>query len=412
VKKQRELEVTVAVWGAVTFGALLASYSVFRPVRDAVILDGDPDKIPWLFTATFLAMMVVSPLWSASLARWGRRHLVPLAFHAFALCAIGFSVLVATGVEPVVVGRVFYVWASVFNLFVISVFWSLLSDLMGPELARRLYGPIAAGGTVGSIAGPALTRVLVGFVGVEGVLVGSAILLELAVLGVRQVRIAGELLEREEHREAPDKPAGGTAFDGIVQVARSPYLAALVGYVLCTAIAATFMYLEQAKITRSSFADRDLRTAFFATIDLWAAIVALLLQTVVAAKLLERFGPGIVLLVLPISQVFGISVMAFAPSVTWLVIAQVASRAATHGLTRPSRELLFTVIDRDAKYRAKNLIDTVGYRFGDLAGSWVYSGLLTGADALVAVTIPLVAIWVVLATILGIGFRRRTKESP
>ncbi len=413
MSKQRDLEITVAVWGAVTFGALLASYSVFRPVRDAIILGGDADKIPWLFTATFVAMLVVSPVWSAVLARHGRRKMVPIAFHAFALCAVAFCALIGSELEPVTVGRVFYVWASVFNLFVISVFWSLLSDLMGPGVARRLYGPIAAGGTVGSIAGPALTHTFVGSIGVPGVLAACAILLEVAVLGVHQVRKAGEVLERETgETRAPveDKPAGGGALDGILQVAKSPYLSALVGYVLCTAVAATFMYLEQAKLTKAAFSDLDSRTAFFSGIDFWTAMVALVLQTVLAARLLKRFGPGLVLAILPLVQAVGISVIAMAPSLTVLVIAQVASRAATHGLTRPSREMLFTVVDRDAKYRAKNAIDTVGYRFGDLASSWIHDGLRAigaGNIVLVIATGPLVVIWLVFATILGVGFGRR-----
>ena len=142
-------ELAVAVWGAATFGALLAAYSAFRPVRDALILDGDPDQLPWLFTATFVAVSIVSPLWGAAVAKSPRR-VVPIAFHVFAACALGFFVVIRANTAPVTVGRVFYVWSAVFNLFVVSVFWSLLADLLGPGVARKLYGPIAAGGTVGA----------------------------------------------------------------------------------------------------------------------------------------------------------------------------------------------------------------------------------------------------------------------
>ena len=412
VTKQRSSEIAVAVWGAVTFGALLASYSVFRPVRDALVLDGDPDKIPWLFTATFLAMLIVSPLWSAAIARFGRRRLVPFAFHAFALCALGFGALVAIDVEPVWVGRVFYVWSSVFNMFVVSVFWSLLADLIGPEAARRVFGPIAAGGTIGAIAGPALTRALVEVIQVEGVLVISAGLLELAVVGVYQVRRAGEAIEREAvPGDQPDAAAGGGAFDGLAQLVKSPYLAAIAGYVLCTAVAATFVYFEQVQLGRSELPDREARTAFFAGIDLWTNVVALVLQTLLAAQLLKRLGPGLVLVLLPLAQAAGITMLVLAPSLSVLVFVQVSSRALTHGLTRPSRELLFTVVDRDEKYRAKNVIDTIIYRFGDVASSWLYTGLLAlgGTVSLVFATVPIVGIWVALATVLGVGFRRRVE---
>jgi len=160
-------------WSATTFGALLASFTAFRPVRDALILDGSPDDIPWLFTATFLAALIASPLWSRLLANRPKRRVVPLAFHAFAACALAFALLVGLGVAPVGIGRAFYVWSSVFNLFVVSVFWSLLADLLGPAAAQRLYGPISAGGTLGALAGPLLTKLLFAPIDVGGILVMS-----------------------------------------------------------------------------------------------------------------------------------------------------------------------------------------------------------------------------------------------
>ena len=414
-------QLRLAIWGAIAFGAIIASFSIFRPVRDSLVLDGNPDQIPWLFTGTFLAMVIVSPLWGAMTARFGRRRLVPRSFHVFAACALVFCVLVATGLDPVTVGRVFYIWSSVFNLFVVSVLWSLFADLMGPDTARRLYGPIAAGGTVGAFVGPLLTSLLVETIGVPGVLVLSAVLLEVAVIAVARVRHHGERGEIVD-----DAPAGGSAVDGIMQVIRSRYLALIVGYVLCIAIAATFLYLELAQITSVAFprppkgapkelvnAMREARTAFFANIDVWISGVTFVLQTFVAARLLRWFGPGFVLAILPVIQACGVTLLVIEPTLTALVIVQITARSATHGLTRPGRELLFTVVDRDAKYRAKNVIDTIVYRFGDVASSWLYTAIEgTGALALAVATYPLVAIWIALAALLGVGFRRRiTKET-
>lgn len=405
-QRYRGQELAIILWGALTFAALLASYSAFRPVRDALVLDGKPDDIPWLFMATFLAAMIASPLWSRVLANRPKRRVVPIAFHVFAACALGFAGLVAAAVAPVTVGRVFYVWGSVFNIFVVSVFWSLLTDLLGPRTAKKLYGPIAAGGTIGTLVGPALTRLFVGHIGVAGVLVMSALLLEVAVLGAWQVRKAGESLDH-----APvDEPEHASALTGVRQVARSPYLLAIVGYVLLTATAATFLYLEQAGIVKASFATRLERTEFFASLDLAIAVATLVIQTVLAAPLLSLLGPGLVLCVLPLAQGVGISVLAIAPSVTALTVIMVLSRAATHGLTRPARELLFTVVDREDKYHAKNMIDIVGYRFGDLASSWLHKGLLAlgaGSTALAIAAAPIAALWIALAIALGAGFRRR-----
>ncbi|HTJ41141.1 MAG TPA: MFS transporter [Kofleriaceae bacterium] len=406
----RSTEARLVGWGAAAFALVLASYAAFRPVRDALILDGDPDQIPWLFTATFVAVAIVSPLWSALVGhRARRRALVGAALHVFAACEVLFFVLVRERVAPVTVGRVFYVWSAVFNLFAVSVFWSLCADLLGPSAARRLYGPIAAGGTAGTVLGPLLTKLFVDDLGVDGILLLSAVMLELAVIAIAGMRRAANgSIEPEE--PAPERSG---ALDGIRHVARSPYLAAIVGYVLCTATAATFMYLAQAKITHDALPGHEARADFFATLDLWTAGVTAVLQTLVARPALGRFGPGVVLMILPLSQAIGISSLVVAPSLATLAIAQVASRSATHGLTRPAREMLFTVVSRDDKYRAKNAIDTVAYRLGDFGSSWLYKGLVAagaGGGAVIAASAPLVAIWLALAFVLGAGFRRRSHQ--
>lgn len=410
LSRPRSSELAIVAWGALTFAALLASFTAFRPVRDALVLDGNPDDIAWLFTTTFAAITIASPIWSAVLARRPKRTVVPIVFHVFAVCALVFAWVVAEAVAPRLVGRVFYVWASVFNLFVVSVFWSLLADLLGPSTARRLYGPIAAGGTLGAFVGPLLTKLLLSTIGLAGVLVMSAVLLEIAVIGVWRVRVAGEALAPEH---AVEIPSGG-ALTGLREVARSPFLLAIVGYVLCTACAATFMYLEQASIVSRVLPDRLARADFFASVELWTAGATLVVQLLLAGPLLTRLGPGLVLLALPIAQGIGISALAMAPSLGVLAVAQVVSRTATHGLTRPARELLFTVIDRDAKYHAKNAIDTIAYRLGDFGSSWLHKGLLAlgaGSAAVAVAAVPLVILWVTLATILGVGFRRRASPA-
>jgi len=410
----------LGVAGAATFAALLASYSAFRPVRDALILDRNPDSLPWLWLGTFVVISIVSPAWSALLARRAPRRFVALAFHVFAACAIVFFAVMRAGIAPLVVGRVFYVWSAVFNLFVISIFWSLLADLLGPATARLLYGPIAAGGTIGAFCGPLLTQLLVGVITPPGVVLLSALFLELAVVGVLWVRRAaaglspGTSAALDAPPAAADAPiARGGPFTGIGHVARSPYLSAIVGYVLCTACAATFLYLAQARIVYDAKLDLTARTRFFASIDVWTQAGAFVLQTVIAAPAIRWLGPGLVLCVLPIAQAAGLSVVALAPSLAAIAVVQVIGKAATHGLTRPARELLFTVVTRDEKYRAKNAIDTIGYRIGDLASSWLNKGLAAlGAGALAIATFPLVAIWLGLAAVIGVGFRRRVAQLP
>ena len=423
----RAARTRLGIAGAATFAALLASYGAFRPVRDAMLFGHNPDSIPWVFLGTFIVVSIVSPIWSALLARRSPRRFVALAFHAFAACAVVFFLVMRAEIAPVAVGRVFYVWSAVFNMFVISIFWSLLADLLGPSTARQLYGPIAAGGTLGALAGPLLTRLLVGLITPPGVVLMSALLLELAVAGVFWVRRAAAGLDPasiaapEPAAPEPAAPmpavadppmAGGGPFTGIAQVARSPYLASIVGYVLCTSTAATFMYLAQARIVHDAQLEDTARTSYLASIDTWTQVATLALQTVVAGAALKRFGPGVMLTVLPIAQAIGLSVIAARPSLAALAVVLVISKAATHGLTRPARELLFTVVDRDDKYRAKNAIDTIGYRLGDLGSSWLNTGLKAlGAGALAIATFPLVAIWLGLAASVGLGFRRRVRPA-
>jgi AAA family ATP:ADP antiporter len=409
--KRRGPELLVAVWAAITFGALLASYMAFRPVRDALVL-GDFDNLQWLFTGTLIAVAILSSAWTWLLGRVHPRRTVPKAFHAFAACCMIFAVLVGNDVAPLAISRVFYIWSAVLNLFVVSVFWGLLADLLGPVIAKRLYGPIAAGGTVGAIAGPLLTRVLVDTIGIDGVLVMSGVLLEVAVFGVTMVRRYGERLEREDGVPA-DEPTPGGALKGFKEVARKPYLLAVVAYVLCTATAATFMYLEQAGIVRAQLPDRVQATELFATIDLWTQAGTFVVQTFLATPLLAWVGPGVVLALLPLAQGVGISVLAAVPSIKTLVPVQIITRTLTHGLTRPARELLFTVVSRDDKYQAKHAIDTFGYRLGDFASAWLYKGLKAlglGGVALAGAMLPISAVWMGLALFLGVGYRRRLHD--
>ncbi|HEY4181230.1 MAG TPA: Npt1/Npt2 family nucleotide transporter [Kofleriaceae bacterium] len=410
MQSSRRSELALVGWAALTFGALLASFSAFRPVRDALILDGKPDDIPWLFIGTFIAVTIASSAWSSILSRRAHRSVVPVAFHVFALCAIAFSVLVREHVAPVAVGRAFYIWSAVYNLFVVSVFWSLLSDLLGPDKATRLFGPVSAGGTIGAIVGPALTKLIVGSVGVAGVLVMSALLLEIAVVGAWQLKKLG-------NTEPAELPAKSTPWAGIARVAKEPYLLAICGYVLCLSVAATFLYLDQASIVKVAFKSREARTDFFASLDLWTQLATLVVQTLVAAPLLRRFGPGIVLAVLPLAQLgaqIALGVTGRGAALTVLVIAMITTRTVQHGLTRPARELLFTVVDREDKYHAKNVIDTIVYRLGDVGSGWLYSGLLSlaaGAGTLAIASAPLTAAWLALAVVLGSRFRRRAAFS-
>jgi AAA family ATP:ADP antiporter len=406
-------ELIVSVWSAITFGALLAAIMVSRPVRDALAIDGDVDEIPWLWTGTFVAFLVIAPIWGKAVTHEPRR-LVPRTFHSFAVCALIFFALMRTSSDTLYTGYAFYIWASVLSMLVVSAFWSLLADLFDPDTAKRLYGPISAGGTVGAFVGPALTRFSLEYVDVDVMFVFIAVLLELAVLGVYQVKHHGARLLADPDREQPLPP---DPWAGLKALARDRYLMAIGGFVVCTSIAATFVYLARADVAKLELPDRQARAQWFASLDLWTQSITFAAQIVLARPLLRWFGPGVVLCILPLIQGAGVTALSLAPSLATVALVEVASRSATHGLTRPARELLFTVVSRDDKYRAKNVIDTLVLRFGDFSAAWGRKGLVAasaGTAVLAVIAVPLTMIWLVLALVLGAGFRRRVaaKETP
>jgi ATP:ADP antiporter, AAA family len=443
-------EAAAVAWAALMFFAVLACYSLLRPARDALVLDGDPAFIPWLFTATFLAMLAIAPPWGAMVARWPRAALVPRVYRAFALQLLIFAAVLSWGRAPLLVGKIFYVWVSIFNLFVVSVFWSLCADLARPEQGKRIFGLIAAGGTAGALAGPALTRILAEHLSTAALLVIATALLELAVWCARQLDAAGRRLQLlrsqavaeaaghaaletargaalETARDAasPQAPAaavtdaarddrgaaqaiGGSALAGLTRIVRSPYLAGIAFYILCTACLATFVYLRQAGIVKHALPDRGARTAFFAEVELWTSLAALALQVLVTGRALRWLGVGAVLAVLPIVQGCGMLLLVSTPTLAVATAVSSIGRACTHALARPSRELLFTAASREDRFKAKNVIDTFVYRFGDFASAWVTHALAVAAIAAGFVVVPLALLWTATAAALGLAYRRRT----
>jgi AAA family ATP:ADP antiporter len=392
---------------ALLFFFVLGGYFILRPVRDALAIDDDPWKIPWLFTATFVTMLAVAPLWGGLVARWPRRRFVPVAYHAFVVQLLLLFVLMRGEVGGVWLGKVFYVWVSVYNLFVVSVFWSLCADLFTSEQGKRLFGPIAAGGTAGALAGPLVTTTLVEHVGVPGLLVVAAGMLEAAVVCALVLdKIGGE-------GGRADEPVGGGAIAGLEKVARSRYLRTIGLYVILTTVAATFLYLKQAEIAKAGFETREARTAFFARVDLWVNSAVIGVQFLLAARLLGWLGVGAMLAALPLVQMGGLWALAAAPTVAVLVAVQVAGRTATHALTRPAREVLFTVVPREDKYKAKNVIDTLIFRFGDMGSAWFYVGLGAlgfGGVGLALLAVPMIVVWLFVAAWLGRAYRNHTSS--
>jgi AAA family ATP:ADP antiporter len=415
----------MSAWAAIAFFAIMTGYSVLRPLRDAAGIDGDPNFIPWLWTVTSAVMLAIAAPWGALVARVPRRRLVPISFRAFTVQHLAFIGLFASGWEPLIVGRVFYVWLSVFNLFIVSVFWSVCADLARPEQGRRLFGPIAIGGSAGAILGPILTRTLATEVDAWVLLAVSAVFLDLAVWAMMMVERHGARLtasaivvadgsaaasaaaaDAEERRTA--RAVGGHPFKGVTNLVRSPYLAGIAGYVVCASCLATFVYLTQAHIAKDALPDRATRTRFFAEVDLWAGIATILLQAFLTSRLLRWLGAGLVLAALPLVQGAGLIGLVAAPSLAMATAVSASGRGIQHALSRPARELLFTAVAREDRFKTKNVVDTLVYRLADTGASWLHRGLVTAGVALTAVAVPVAGVWIGLSLLLGLGHRRRT----
>lgn len=401
------------------FFCLLAGYYVLRPLRDEMGIAGGVRNLQWLFTATFVVMLAAVPLFGAVVARLPRRRFIPLVYHFLVLNIAAFWVLLTLDIERVLVARVFFVWISVFNLFAVSVFWSFMADLFRSEQGKRLFGLIAAGGSAGALLGPTITLWLAVPLGPVNLLIVAAVFLELAVLcALALERAAPGLAAASETPAAPARAAeagriGGGWLDGIALLARSRYLAGIALWVSMLSLAGTILYFAQANIVAAASDDPAVRTRIFAGIDLAIGIMTILVQFLVTGRLIQRFGTGRAAAFLPFVFCLGFVALAAAPMLAVVIAFQAAQRAANFAISNPAREILFTVVDRDEKYKAKNVIDIVVFRGADAASAWVFEamrGLGLGIAAIALVAVPLCAGWLALALALGRAQERRAGE--
>jgi len=394
------------LWSFAYFFCLLSAYYILRPLRDEMGVAGGVRNLQWLFTATFLVMLAAVPVYGALVARIARRRFIPLVYHFFVLNLAIFWVLLALDVERQTVARVFFVWISVFVLFAVSVFWSFMADVWHSEQGKRLYGFIAAGGSVGALAGPAITIGLAKAIGAVNLLIVAAALLELAVFCAMRLETA----THEDEKQPEAAGTGGGAIDGILMVLRSPYIAGITLWVALMSVAATFLYFEQAAIVAAASDDPAVRTRIFATVDLAVGLLTLALQFVATGKLIARFGTGPALALLPLVFAAGFVVLAAAPLLAVVIAFQALQRTANFAISNPAREVLFTVVARDEKYKAKNVIDIVAVRGADAAGGWLFTALRSLAAELRAIPVAAIAIagaCLFLALALGRAQERR-----
>ncbi|MDR0458060.1 MAG: MFS transporter [Burkholderiaceae bacterium] len=398
-----------ALWSFAYFFALLAGYYVLRPLRDQMGIAGGVKNLPWLFTATFISLLMAQPLYGALVARLPRAKFIPIVYHFFAANLIVFWLLLTLDIEQVIVARVFFVWLSVFSLFAVAVFWSFMADLFTAEQGKRLFGFIGAGGTAGALLGPIITFCLSKPLGPVNLLIAAAVFLEAAVFCVCRIERTAQTPTDQARQQ---RRVGGSAFAGLSELISHPYLLGVAGWVSLLSFGATIAYFAQANLVSAAIHGAAARTRWFAGIDLAVNLLSLATQVLATAKFLKRFGTGMAASALPAVYVIGFAALAIAPSLAVVWILQVAQRTMNFAIANPARQLFFTVMGREEKYKAKNMIDVVVYRGSDALYGWMYDslqalGLKLGAIALCA--LPVAAGWIALSTALGRTQERRAR---
>jgi AAA family ATP:ADP antiporter len=422
VKVEQE-EVRALLWSFSYFFALLCSYYIVRPMRDEMGIAGGVEHLQWLFTGTFLAMLAAVPLFGWITSHYPRKTFLPLVYFFFIANLLLFFALFRSGLTHVWVARAFFIWTSVFNLFIVSVFWSFMADLFSDPQAKRLFGFIAAGGTAGALAGPALTATLAIPMGPANLLLISAAGLGWAVLCIHRLSAWRERTDPEPAAYASssgkttagrrDRGLGGGAWAGIRLIVRSPYLLGICLLILLFTTLSTFLYFQQAYIIEASFADPAKRTTVFAGIDFAANALTLLIQVFFTGRIVKALGLAWSLALIPLMLAGGFLALGAAPLLGVLVVVQVVRRAGNYALMKPSREMLFVVVGEEEKYKAKNVIDTVIYRSGDVVSAWAYTGLQAlglGLSAIAFLAVPVSALWAWICYQLGKAQEKRAKS--
>jgi AAA family ATP:ADP antiporter len=392
---------------AVAFFLLMAGYYVLRPVREEMGIEGGVKDLQWLYTGTFVGVLAAVPLLSWVMIRLRRRVAVPVIYTLFVANLLVFYALLPTldSSAKVVLARVIYVWVSVFNMFVVSLFWALMADLFSVAGSKRRFGLVSAGASAGAIVGPLLTASLAERLGPGPLLLVAAGLLGLGTLAITRVgRRSGGAAVREGNAGDEAEVLGGSLWEGFWLVLRSPQLLGISGYIVLYSAVSTFLYFEQANIVEAAITDGNARTRLFAEIDLATNVLAMLLQALATAGLVRRFGVGFLLVSVPLIGVVCFGALAVAPVLGVLVVVQVIKRATGFALSRPAREILFTAVSPAERYKGKLVVDTVVYRGGDMLSAWAFAGLSAlglGLSAIAALAIPVSLAWGAVARFLG-----------
>lgn len=402
----RRGEWPVVAAAALYFFCLLACNYILRPLREEMGIRGGADDLPWLYTGTLVATLLIAPPFAWLVSRTDRRRFISVTYRLFALSLVGFYFwLRGAGVRESVASYTYFIWFSAVNLLIVSLFWGFMADVLANEQAKRIYGLVGAGGTLGAIAGSQLTSWLMNqpeHPDPVTLLLIAAAMMEVCVQCMRWIAARAPL------RPAPSAPFDASprqvdALTGLRLVIQKPYLRILCIYMVLQTICATFFYNQRGYIVDAEISDRAARVRFFADIDFWVNTISLTFQLLFTGNLLKTVGVRPMLLALPLFGVAGFTWLASAGSLLAIKFSMIATRACEFATAKPARETLYTVVSREEKYQAKGFIDTFVYRGGDMIGAWFFHGLrlMLAQGGTAWVGVPLATGFTAAALVLG-----------
>lgn len=385
------------------FFLLLTTSMILRPVREALGLEKGIEVIRQLFLLTLAATVLLAPLFGWLVSRLPRRTLLSVSFRICAVIFLGFFVVLTFCPDTLraAVSPVYYVFHSVFNLFIASLFWAFMADLFRVSESKRLFPPIAIGGSLGAIFGSAISSFLAERMAVGWLFLLAAVFLELAVWAA--IIVTRTRLPLANGKNVA-QPIGGHWLAGVTAVIRSPYMLGIAGFVGLAGVISTFLYFIQLQLVEQAGETVADRTVLFAKINFWGQLAILIAQAVVTGRIMRFAGVATALAVLPCVAVCGFAVLAAAPTLLVVKVVNAAVKAAQVGITRPARETLFTVLEREQKYKAKSFIDTFCYRAGDATGAQTESHIAKlgpGLLPMAVCVVPIAVVWIGLSVFLG-----------
>jgi len=413
-------------WSLLYFFSLLASAFVLRPLRDSMGLNGGPDKYPVLFTGTLVAMITVNPLFALLVTKMPRSRFIPIVYRISIGCLLAFWLWLklSPGSMKLAAAYTFFVWFSVFNLFVVSVYRGFMADIWHLDQAKRLFGFIGVGGTLGALAGSMIASLLAKPLGSTNLIFISIVLLEIAVFSVRRL-VAIHQIDAAPPRQDAAPPVLASTSDmwrGLKLIISQSYLRWIATYTFLYGLIGTFLYYQQGKLVDLTIHDHDVRTQYFARIEFAVQLGTVLIQLLLTARLIRWFGITFALISQPAIAVFGwialslamlygpwlgahgFTVGQLAPELAVLAGVQILLRISNFATAQPARESLYTVVEREVKYKSKSFIDTFIYRLGDCLGAWGFMGIQALGATLTAIaflTIPIAGVWVFVGRTLG-----------